>query len=899
MNKVDYNLKYLIADCECLSDYFSLQLKNENSTVHTIECFNDEDVYKLYSVLEKITRPMYFYMIDYDKAILNALCKLVEKNNTDILKKLRSVNDYIIQQKVNYFRLNREFWSNHFFPLKEQNPDVLSKIIIQKAIEAFGGEVANYNFLNEHFDVLGQSKIIKDNLLNSIPKINYYISIRKDKSLVPTISLKNLQLLNEGYSVKFDLNKYTSIKQIKEDNLYDEFIHYGKNDVLSLEKEFLKKPKSDIMKRLQAIEAVLTINPDFQYNNDMIYSENNTSLINEVLKLNPDDINKDFNIDYTKYIHTDYDKFNKFVEFVNDNQDMKTDVELKDCYCTYNNKEYEYDDQQILEGGHVDLIVHNFDEIHIENQYNDIKVKFGLGGLHGAIEKYKGENLIIKDYRSQYPSIILQYKELFKNVINIELYEAIYNKRLAAKLELEELEAANQKIYDFIEKGGNDGADIAEYSPIIDENEKKIKKLKVIADGLKLILNSSFGLINSNFNIPIACKKLGRFITLKGQSLLLGLCYKYYKHAQLININTDGIILNQIAELPVVKKDRYFVLSDENIDSLIQNDVNNYLAVMGKKIKKKGCFNLKIKQWLNKNEKLSINMHNAMNLILNKPIEVKPICFGGKALQKYNKQWYLTSEKEGNIIIKELVKPEILSLNGEKLYFTDDPTKADFEIYAKHANTVKEQILNFKLNDKSNVIQYRAEILEDDTIFNIKEKRKIKRKLGTIFNSKTIGLVGYHGYNKKNSYFNNAPIRKLVTYTMTDILKSLDCSGFSVENNKHDQYLIFDIDLYDKNTGSIKSGWKKVKPFLTFLKKYDTFQCWNLKTNKYNRKFIFKNDEKFFKNIWNSKYKPTYGWYIELLDKATIYTIDGMGDLKYDCNWNEVITFDSDEFLKI
>lgn len=887
----DFNelqLKYLIADTEVLQDYFSLQIKNEKSNVSVIEIENDKGFYKLYELFKNFTRPVYFYGIDYDPIIINAMCKFVEKGIPDINYNLRKVSDYIIYNRLNYFRLNRSFWCDHYFKFKQNDENISSKELFQRSIDAFSGNITEYNFLNEYPELMGQSKVFKNMNWLSIPKINYYFSIRQDKSIVPTISLKNLQLIDEGYNVKFDLGKYKSIEAIKVDGLYEDFKKYGINDVLSLEKQFLKKPKGDILKRWYAYQAVKELKPDFEISEDALYSENNTSLICEILKL-PDSDKKSRNeitVNYD-YINSCNEKFNKFVDFVNKNQNVQNDRDLKEQYCSFYQTKYLEDDKNIFENNLVTTAINSFDEINIQNKFNDICIKFGLGGLHGAIPNHLNTNMLHLDYKSQYPSIILQYKELFSNIINVPLYEAIYNLKFKIG---DKITALKKEIDSQLELK----ADIK----IIDSIEKEIEGLEKIQVGIKLILNTAFGLINSNFDIPISCKSLGRFICLKGQSLLLNLCYLFKDSCKLININTDGIILRKMIDsIPIIKPDGYFILDETKMSKIIQNDVNNYIAQTGNKYKKKGMFNLKIKQFINKNEKLSINLENALNLIQEKDIEKKPIYFDKRwfAPEIVNNKWYLTTEKKGRLLIKTTKKPEILSILvndlSENLYFTNNELDADYSVYYKYAEIVKNQILNFTYNSQKNVNNkfYEEKLIKDD-LTNIKEKRKTKRELHKLFNSKTIGMVGYKGNNKINSFVNQESIKPLIQYTMTDILTSSYCTGFSIENNKSNQedpYIIFDLDLYNKKTGTIKKGWEIIKPLLQKLKDAGTFECWNLKTQNYNRKYIFINHSNFI-DTWNTVCKP-YHNYIELIDKATIYTVNELGDIKYDCNWKPPI----------
>ena len=72
-----------------------------------------------------------------------------------------------------------------------------------------------------------------------------------------------------------------------------------------------------------------TSNPDFEISDDILYSENNTNLICEILKLDSLDSNEEYRnnleIEYVKYINTPDEKFNNFVNFVQNNQHIQND----------------------------------------------------------------------------------------------------------------------------------------------------------------------------------------------------------------------------------------------------------------------------------------------------------------------------------------------------------------------------------------------------------------------------------------------------------------------------------------------------------------------------------------------------------------------------------------------
>lgn len=870
-NMENLNLKYAVIDTEVLEDYFSLQVKNETmNTVAVYECYNDDDIKQVYKMLKSATRPMYAYSIDYDKVILNALCKFVENRTTNIVYHLRKISDYVIQHKINYFRLNADFWTESFFKIQKNDKYVDYKTLFQLSInrtKSMYSEKSIHDFLDEYGYILGKSKVFKNLIINSIPKIYFYYTIKVDKSIQMTISLKKLQLIHEGYNVKFDFSKYTKMADIKAAGLYEYFIQYSENDVLFLEKLFLDKPKDDIIKRYYAYKAVKQINPDIEIGINELYAENDTALITKILQI--DRPNKNIEVDYTKLIKTNYPEFNRFVKFVSSNNDVKRDRELKDGYCNLFQKEYINDDYQILDNNKVDVVVNSFDTITI----NGTVVKFGLGGAHGAIDKYIGENLKHLDYTSQYPSIILQYKHLFRNIINVELYEAVYNMRVDAKPKLKEIEKQF-------------GRDSVEY-----------KELDLLVSGLKLILNTAYGLINSNFELPISCKVLGRFICLKGQSLLLNLSYKLIELNNmilLVNVNTDGIIVKlpencNIDQLIKDDIDGYFILGVDHINKIIQKDVNSYLKIMGNNLRKKGAFNIKVKQNINRHERLSVNTINAIRCINHQSVKILPVYFDTKWVDMEEKSYYLTTPDKGKIAIKQTKKPEILSINGEQMYFTDNQDDADLGIYQKYARIVESKILDFTfVNSDIKNIPYIEEPINPDSDENNKLKRKIKRQLYKLFvdDKDKIGFVGYKGNNKANSYHDGNPVKPLIHYNMTQIQNSTYCKGFSLTPNG--TFVIFDIDLFDKNTGNLKPGWKKCKSLIEVLQSQNTFECWNNKTEKINRKFIFKCSEDI--NLIND-----YDGYIEILkDKATIYSLPDNSDIIYSCNFEEPKTLNLD-----
>lgn len=810
--------QFLIIDTECLYDYWSFQYRNElmKETI-IIECHNDDDFYSFYTnVLCKITRPMYFYSIDYDSVMINILCKLVEKGESDINMQMRNINN-LIMQGLDYFRLNNFFWVECYFKNEPRNFD----LAIENCKRHYSNNPPTLEFLDNFSNLLGKSQLFKSMMFNSIPKIMYYYTIREDRRLIPSISLKSLQLVEEGYNIKINFSKYQNIKKIKDDNLYEKWIEYSKNDVDFLYRFFEKNILPKIKEKWLAVKAVNSLKK-IELKNRVIYSENNTDLIVSILSIEIP--NNNFNINYTKYIKTNNENFNRLVKFTEDNQYVKKDKDLKIMYSECYNRNYINDDYNVNE----DIQINSFDEIII----NGMKYKIGYGGIHAAKENYTGQNLLHLDYESQYPSIILQYKELFKNIIDIDFYEMVYIERnIRIKKRLKE-----------------------------NPEDKEAIELK---QGYKLILNSAYGLINSNFNLPISCKSLGRFVCLKGQSLLINLSEEC---DEVINANTDGLIIkDQEINIP---DNGYFKIGVEKIDKIIQKDVNNYIKWQYGKMKTKGCYNLKIKQWIAKNEKLAVNIHNALNILNNKEAEILPIYFHPKWFDVEEKAYYLTSSSMGEIITKNTKKPTILGLANEKFYFTIDKNLAELEMYKRYAKITKDRILDFEL-EKKEVINFFEVTLLKDSDENIKLKRSTRRKFTKLL-SPTIGLAGFRGDLKKECMIYNKNdrqemIKPLVQYNLTQVIESTDCKSLTFYNND-DKFIIIDIDIYDKIDKRAKKEWQQLSPLLDCLKKSDTFECWNKATIGYNKKFIFMVDGHI--NVKQSNY-------FEIVQKAVIWSVDG------------------------
>lgn len=145
------------------------------------------------------------------------------------------------------------------------------------------------------------------------------------------------------------------------------------------------------------------------------------------------------------------------------------------------------------------------------------------------------------------------------------------------------------------------------YGEIVDERVQAKAQYKLTGDkrfdivqaGLKIAINSGFGLMNNPYSWLYDPKALIS-ITISGQLYLLDLIEKLHLAGiQTVSANTDGIV----CQIPREKEDEYhticaawsartgFTLEYADYTKLIQRDVNNYLTLQPNgKVKTKGVF---------------------------------------------------------------------------------------------------------------------------------------------------------------------------------------------------------------------------------------------------------------------------------------------------------------------
>lgn len=189
--------------------------------------------------------------------------------------------------------------------------------------------------------------------------------------------------------------------------------------------------------------------------------------------------------------------------------------------------------------------------------------QFGWGGVHGAIDKYHGEGYFLNmDVASLYPSLMIQYNLHSRNMKDPKKYEEIYHTRLKYKAEKNPLQAP-----------------------------------------LKLVLNSTYGVMkdkNNGLYDPLQANR----VCVYGQLLLLDLVEHLEAYAEIIQSNTDGVLI----KMPTGKNEEswYQQIDDiaweweqrtglqlefDEFRRVFQKDVNNYIIVDSQgKYKSKGAY---------------------------------------------------------------------------------------------------------------------------------------------------------------------------------------------------------------------------------------------------------------------------------------------------------------------
>ena len=237
---------------------------------------------------------------------------------------------------------------------------------------------------------------------------------------------------------------------------------------------------------------------------------------------------------------------------------------------------------------------------------------YGTGGIHGAIPNYFGEGEFLHvDVNSYYPSLVIRYPEfcMTRTGASLQKFTDIYNQRLEYK---------------------------AQGNPM--------------ADALKIVINSFYGAMKDQMN-PLYDPRCANNICIFGQLLLTDLIERLEGHCDLIQSNTDGLIIklhdneDEVRAICREWEERTGMgLGYDKVFKIAQKDVNNYIMTMEKKgkikIEAKGAY---VKDLNNLDYDLAI-VNEAVRAYLLDGIPVERTITACNNLRKYQKVVKLSSK---------------------------------------------------------------------------------------------------------------------------------------------------------------------------------------------------------------------------------------------------------------
>jgi hypothetical protein len=182
----------------------------------------------------------------------------------------------------------------------------------------------------------------------------------------------------------------------------------------------------------------------------------------------------------------------------------------------------------------------------------DNDIVYGFGGLHGAhSSKKKFKNVVLLDVASLYPNIMVNFNILGSAT---KLFREILEERIRIK---------------------------------------HIEGMEVRQGALKLILNSTYGLLKQEYSM-LFNPKASTTVCSIGQILLTDLMERLAPTVTLVQENTDGIAFVPHTDdwkriWKEWEEEHNFTLEPEYYDTFVQKDVNNYIALeQSGKVKTKG-----------------------------------------------------------------------------------------------------------------------------------------------------------------------------------------------------------------------------------------------------------------------------------------------------------------------
>lgn len=232
----------------------------------------------------------------------------------------------------------------------------------------------------------------------------------------------------------------------------------------------------------------------------------------------------------------------------------------------------------------------------------DVPHLFAWGGLHGARSNYYGTGHFLNiDVASYYPALMIEYGYLSRNVKNPEKFREIRDTRLKYKAAKDKRQAP-----------------------------------------LKIVINGTYGAMKDKYN-GLYDPLMANNVCIGGMTLLLDLIEKLEPYCDIIQSNTDGVLvkLRHYDDYDLIDDICYeweqrtkMELEFEEFTKVIQKDVNNYILVDSEgKYKSKGSY---VKKLNNLDNDLPIVNEAIVNFFV-KGIDPEETIFGCKQLIKFQK----------------------------------------------------------------------------------------------------------------------------------------------------------------------------------------------------------------------------------------------------------------------
>ena len=172
---------------------------------------------------------------------------------------------------------------------------------------------------------------------------------------------------------------------------------------------------------------------------------------------------------------------------------------------------------------------------------------FAWGGVHGSVEREIIDgDLLLLDFSSMYPNIMVEYNLVSRGVPNPDRYKELLQTRMKLKAE------------------GNDRE-----------------------ESYKIALNGSYGQMKYKGS-PLYDPKMANNVCIHGQLIILDLIEKIESYGDIINSNTDGVLIrvhskadrDKVIEIGQEVSERVRIpLGVDEYSRWIIKDVNNYIAI--------------------------------------------------------------------------------------------------------------------------------------------------------------------------------------------------------------------------------------------------------------------------------------------------------------------------------